>query len=124
MRDYKQKGTRIVVVLLYTDVYPVVKLAADSVCLPTQCAKWNNVRRQPKNYHTALLVKMNYKMGGVNHTLASRLPRGVNTAEEADTFQYPPKSISWLFDEPCMVIGISIGNPDKGQFLVYPLLVL
>jgi hypothetical protein len=29
--------------------------------------------------------------------------------EDEDIFQYPPNSISWLFDEPCMVVGIDVG---------------
>lgn len=110
MRRFKDEDCRIVITLLYNDVYSLVKLAADAFCLPTQCIRWQNLSRPPKNYHTSLLVKMNMKMGGVNHTLASRLPAGEIHSEKMDvednepTFQFPPKSISWLFDEPCMVM--------------------
>ncbi len=104
-QDLQKRGARIVIVLLHSDVYPAVKLAGDEMCMPTQCVKWNNVLKPPKSYHTSLLVKINEKMGGVNHTLASRAPRGKVTAEEAaDSFQTPPKSISWMFEEPCMVM--------------------
>lgn len=103
MNYFKHQGVRMVVVLLYTDVYAFVKLAADRLMLPTQCVKWSNVERPPNRYHTSLLIKMNYKMGGVNHTLASRAPQGFFKTQEP-VFQEPPKSISWLFDEPCMVM--------------------
>jgi hypothetical protein len=111
MQYFHVQEVRIVVVLLYTDVYAFVKLAADRMRLPTQCVKWTNVERPPNRYHTSLLIKMNYKMGGVNHTLASRaspfgggIGNGGKTLAEEPVFQEPPKSISWLFDEPCMVM--------------------
>jgi hypothetical protein len=53
---------------------------------------------------------MNSKMGGVNHTLAERKPSGfdpeieIQIDEDESSFQQPPRSISWLFDEPCMVV--------------------
>ena len=56
------------------------------------------------------MLKMNSKMGGVNHTLAERFPSGNGPQLEVDEedgslpFQQPPRSISWLFDEPCMVV--------------------
>lgn len=103
MQDLKNRGARFVLVLLYSDCYSLVKLAADSICLPTQCVRWQNLNRPPKNYHNSLLVKINTKMGGVNHTLASRAPRHEQN-RPSDSFQFPPKSISWLFDEPCMVM--------------------
>lgn len=105
-KDLKRLGARFVAVLLFQDMYPIVKLAADSMCLPTQCVKWSNVTRPPKNYHTSLLIKINAKMGGINHTLASRVPKDIalKLAEEEPVFQDPPKSISWLFDEACMLV--------------------
>jgi hypothetical protein len=107
MLRFKDQGCRIVLTVLYQDIYSLVKLAADACCLPTQCIRWQNLNRPPKNYHTSLLVKMNMKMGGVNHTLASRLPSGASEpmeTDEGESFQFPPKSISWLFDDPCMVM--------------------
>lgn len=107
MQYFHVQEVRIVVVLLYTDVYAFVKLAADRMRLPTQCVKWSNVERPPNRYHTSLLIKMNYKMGGVNHTLASRAPplSSWSSGKPMEpVFQEPPKSISWLFDEPCMVM--------------------
>jgi eukaryotic translation initiation factor 2C len=102
--DMKRRGARIVVALLHWDVYSVLKLVADRMCMPTQCVKWNNVLKPPRNYQTSLLVKMNYKMGGVNHTLASRVPLSGAMDADNESFQSPPKSISWFFDEYCMVM--------------------
>lgn len=48
---------------------------------------------------------------GTNHTLKSRLPP--NTKSNP-TFQNPPASISWIFDKPCMVIGIDVSHPEQG----------
>lgn len=113
MKDLQARGARIAVVLLHSDVYAAVKLAGDALCLPTQCAKWNNILKPPKNYHTSLLIKVNLKMGGINHTLTSRAKRGTLTKEEiADSFQSPPKSISWLFDDPCMIMGVDVNHPE------------
>lgn len=110
MQHFKASGARIVVVILHVDEYGAVKLAADRLQLPTQCVKFQKLSQPPKNYHSSLLVKMNYKLGGINHTLASRaqnsrgMPvKGFEDEDEA-VFQSPPKSISWLFDEPCMVM--------------------
>ncbi len=100
--DLQRRGARVVVCLLNFDGYANVKYASDSICLPTQCVKWSNLIKPPRNYATSLLVKINYKLGGVNHTLASRAPSHYEGDEES--FQNPPKSISWLFDEPCMLL--------------------
>jgi eukaryotic translation initiation factor 2C len=105
--NIRSKGARIIIVLLKDDVYPVIKLAGDGLGIPTQCVKWKNVEKPPSNYHTSVLIKVNGKLGGVNHTLASR---SSNPSAEAamDTFQTPPKSISWLFDAPCMILVSSL----------------
>jgi hypothetical protein len=111
-------------VILIIDCYNVVKLCADSICVPTQCIKWRNIERTPRGYHSNVLMKMNVKMGGVNCTLAERgksaagsssqnaPPRAdvkpnvasSSAATASETFQSPPKSISWLFDDACMVM--------------------
>jgi len=112
--DLRVKGAKIVVVLLHSDVYPIVKLTADGMQLPTQCIAWKNVTKPPKNYHTSVLIKINGKLGGVNHTLASRVNVSSLRREEVEeSFQQPPKSISWLFeDEPCMVVGVDANHPE------------
>jgi hypothetical protein len=96
--NMKKHGARIVLVMMVSDVYSDVKLAADPVGVETQCLKWKNIERPPRGYHINVMLKVNTKMGGTNHTLASR---GAAHASGA-LFQKPPASISWLFDKPCM----------------------
>ena len=107
MLQLKEHGCRIVLAILQEeDRYPMVKLAADRVCLPSQCVKFKNVQRPPRGYHTNVLMKINSKMGGVNQTLAPRGPPLCNeaTGEVNEVFQFPPQSISWLLDDYCMVM--------------------
>eukprot|EP01032_Pedospumella_encystans_P026556 gene26556-30003_t len=114
LEDLKSRGARIVVVVLLDEhLYPGVKFFADRLCLPTQCARNSIVTKTPppRNYAVSLLVKMNMKMGGTNHTLASRARSGAASVD-ADVFQRPPQSISWLFDEPTMVIGIDVNHSE------------
>ena len=65
---------------------------------------------EQKGYFTNVLLKMNSKMGGTNHTLAERVPSKFGPTLEAEdedsppSFQQPPRSLSWLFEEPCMVV--------------------
>jgi hypothetical protein len=117
--NMKNQGARIVMVLLNIDAYAIVKYASDAICMPTQCIKWANLVRPPKGYFTSLLVKMNYKMGGVNHTLASRLPSNAMQLDES-SFQFPPKSLSWLFDDPCMVmVSDKLSSPTSMIILFF-----
>lgn len=96
MRD---KGARIVLVVMVSDCYNVVKIVGDSLGIETQCLKWKNVERSPRGYHANVMLKINTKMGGVNHTLVSR---GRSLVTNGPVFQKPPASLSWLFDRPCM----------------------
>lgn len=108
LRTFKQDGARIVVVVLVREnFYFDIKRYADQVCLPTQCCRYLTVKKYPRNYENSLLIKMNMKMGGVNHTLAARgRPAVTSSSSAADrpVFQNPPQSISWLFDVPTMVV--------------------
>jgi len=47
MGEARKLGARVVLVLLNFDCYSAVKLAADSVGLPSQCIKWKNMERMP-----------------------------------------------------------------------------
>jgi hypothetical protein len=77
----------------------------DELCLPTQCCRYGTVKKNPRNYQSSLLVKINVKMGGVNHTLANRAPEADAPPDsEKAVFQNPPNSISWIFDVPTMVV--------------------
>jgi eukaryotic translation initiation factor 2C len=111
LASLKALGVRIVVVLLMDDsFYARVKYVADGMCLLTQCMRHSVVTKMPRNYETSLLIKMNAKMGGTNHTLAAR--GLVRRGEDEGVFQQPPRSISWVFDVPAMVVGIDVNHPD------------
>jgi hypothetical protein len=96
-----ENEARIVLVVMFGDVYNKVKRSADSLQLSTQCLKAKNVERPPRGYYTNVLMKINAKMGGINHTLATR---GRVESGSRGVFQNPPQSISWLLDELCMVV--------------------
>lgn len=109
MSNYKAFGVRIVIVLMCTDSYGKIKLVSDKIGLPTQCIRWKNIDRIPKGFHLNLMIKINTKLGGTNHTLMSR---GKATGS---VFQDPPVSISWLFDKPCMLVGIDVSHAEPGS---------
>jgi eukaryotic translation initiation factor 2C len=103
---------KIVLVILNGDFYGKVKLVTDTLGLVTQCAKWKNIYNPPRGFHLNVVLKINTKLGGTNHTLASRL----NTPPTSGaTFQDPPASISWVMDKPTMLLGIDVSHPEKGQ---------
>jgi hypothetical protein len=114
LANFKSDGARIVVVALVREnFYFELKRFADELCLPTQCCRLFTIKKFPRNYDNSLLIKMNMKMGGVNHTLVSRgggsSAFGLGSAAavgagERGVFQNPPKSISWLFDQHAMVV--------------------
>ena len=134
----KSGGARIVLVLMATDSYGRVKLVSDKMGvwniirssvatysavgypvsvwyaietgLPTQCVKWKNVDRPPRGFHVNLLIKMNTKLGGTNHTLVQRAPSNPGVS----VYQDPPNSLSWLFDKPCMLVGIDVSHAEPG----------
>ena len=60
------------------------------------------------------MMKLNTKLGGTNHTLISR-----GNSELPDNgeklFQNPPVSLSWLFDKPCMLVGIDVSHAEPGS---------
>lgn len=107
----KEGGVRLAIVILMGDFYCEVKRQTDMLGLMTQCLKWKNIIKPPRGYYMNVMLKVNTKMGGTNHTLASQL-----SPEEAHalpaTFQDPPASLSWVFDKPCMLVGIDASHPD------------
>jgi eukaryotic translation initiation factor 2C len=86
------------------------------MALPTQCIKWDKVAKPPRGIHYNVLLKMNFKLGGTSHVLASRLPSGAQgAAGNGSVFQSPPASLSWIFDRPCMLVGIDVSHPEPGM---------
>jgi len=110
----KSAGVKIVCCGLVDDCYGVVKYAADMLGVTTQCMKWKNVDRPPSGYFANLTLKINTKLGGTNHTLVSRLPTPPAT-QPAGMFQEPPASLSWLFDKPCMLVGMDVSHAELGS---------
>lgn len=107
--SFKSTGIRIAIVIMCIDSYGKLKLVSDKIGIPTQCIRWKNIDKPPRGLYLNLLMKINTKLGGTNHTLISR---GQSLLESV--FQDPPVSISWLFDQPCMLVGIDITNADPG----------
>ena len=97
-------GARIVLVVLGSDSYAYVKKVGDALGLPTQCLRWKNVENRPRGYLQNVMLKINTKMGGTNHTLVSRAPT------TGAKFQDPPNSLSWIFDRPTMLVGIDLSR--------------
>jgi eukaryotic translation initiation factor 2C len=109
--------------------YRIVKSFSDTVGLPSQCIKYSNIERTKPGFIENLCLKLNIKTGGVNHTLASRQPsdlgkrsresdsddHGYKAEDASKVFQDPPNSISWLFNEPCMLLGLDVNHPETGS---------
>jgi hypothetical protein len=112
-------GAKFILVILNEnerdDMYGVIKYVADSITQVTQCIKFKNIKRTPSGFQSNILLKINTKLGGTNHTLASRTgkPLADTKYDGHGAFQDPPDSISWVFDEPTMLVGIDVCHPDK-----------
>jgi eukaryotic translation initiation factor 2C len=112
LKGCKDMGANVVIVFLGGDDYNALKFASDKIALTTQCVRWKNVARTPSGYFSNLLLKINAKLGGTNHTLASRL---ADPSSAPQQFQQPPSSIAWIFDEPCMFMGVDVSHPEVGH---------
>jgi eukaryotic translation initiation factor 2C len=109
----RMRAARIVVCVLMEDCYGDVKLVADLMGLVTQCAKFKKLERVPQGYTLNIMLKINTKLGGTNHTLISRLSRV--PAGSAPVFQDPPASIAWIFDKPTMLVGIDVSHGETSS---------
>jgi eukaryotic translation initiation factor 2C len=105
-------GAKIVFVFMNGEVYGKIKIVTDEIGLVTQCIKWKNLERPPRGFHLNVVLKVNTKLGGTNHTLASRLSTGTSSTP---VFQDPPASIGWVFDKPTMLVGLDVSHPEKGM---------
>ena len=110
MERMKNGGARIIFALMVNDCYSIIKLAADSLGIITQCVKWKNVTSPSRGLYSNILMKENAKLGGTNHTLLERAPWNGEKV-----FQEPPNSLSWVLDEKCMFIGVDVSHADQGS---------
>lgn len=110
----QKHGVRILIVILMGDYYCRVKFEADRIGMMTQCLKWKNLLKPPRGYHMNVMLKVNTKLGGTNHTLASRLSPDA-ARSMPPTYQKPPASLSWVFDKPCMLVGIDTSHAEPGS---------
>jgi eukaryotic translation initiation factor 2C len=126
----KYDQVHFIVVLMTIECYAQVKYSADTLGITTQCVRLNKVQKSIRGYWGNLMLKINVKLGGVNHTLASRLTerdlgewRGMVERNEAvEAFQEPPVSLGWIFDKHCMVVGIDVSHPGMDILLLLLLL--
>eukprot|EP01035_Chromulina_nebulosa_P016898 gene16898-22387_t len=94
------------------NIYGVVKREADLLSMTTQCIKWKNIERTPSGFTMNIMLKVNTKLGGTNHSLINRNP---TVKPNTPIYQSPPNSISWIFDKPCMLVGMDVSHPEIGS---------
>lgn len=103
----------LIVILSSRQDHAVVKAFADPNGVLTQCIQAKTIDRTDDSTFVNICTKINSKVGGINHTLAGRL--GQTAQAEASGFQNPPHSLGWMFQEPCMVLGIDVSHPEPGS---------
>lgn len=98
-------------VVMCKEAYAMIKLVSAETLMPTQVVKIDRVRNPPKGVHTNLLLKINAKIGGLNHVLASRNPSAPPLASVTNPI---PSAVSWIFDkQKTMVVGIDFSDTIK-----------
>jgi hypothetical protein len=90
-------GARFVLVILCGDHYCDVKYAADPLGLLTCCLRWKTVENPSRGKLPNILVKINSKLGGINHSISL-----ANSHSLA------------LFEQLCMLVGIDVSHPPPG----------
>jgi hypothetical protein len=116
MEEFKFEGVRLVVVLLDTEAYKEIKEMGDMMGLVTQCIKYKNVLSPPRGFCQNVILKVNTIGRLQPHPRLVPAPaRGVQPCDHGKLVPVPPKSISWIFDEPCMLMGMDVSHPDPGH---------
>lgn len=108
------KSGKITFVLLRSEVYGEIKKIASLSGLPTQCLKWKTIEKCNHNVCLNILLKVNIKLGGTNHTLASRSDSTKAHSGES-VFQDPPCSLPWQLNDSFMLVGIDVTHPEPGS---------
>ena len=88
-------GRFVLVVMLSDDVYSGVKRVADTLNVITQCIKYQRIERVPKGLHINVLIKINAKIGGVNHFIK--------------------QGLGWVMEQPTMFMGIDCSLPEQNS---------
>lgn len=96
-RSMMTHGARFVIVMLCGEYYCEVKSAADPLGLLTSCLRWKTVEDPSRGKLPNILVKLNAKLGGVNHHV-SLMKNSI-----------PP------FDRLCMLVGIDVSHAAPGS---------
>lgn len=100
--------------------YGTMKLYCDKNILPSQCFQYSTIIAKKNAIDENVLLKINTKLSGINHTLASRNNTNLGKRDRNDekvesVWQQPPNSLSWIFNEPCCIMGIDINHPDPAM---------
>jgi hypothetical protein len=90
-------GARFVLVVLCGDQYCDVKFAADPLGLTTCCLRWKTVENPSRGKLPNILVKLNSKLGGINHSVSLT------------------KNSIAPFDRLCMLVGIDVSHAVPGS---------
>lgn len=110
----RDSGSNIVFVIIpkNPEVYGQVKYKSDMNSIVTQCIQWKNIEKPPRGFHGNVLMKVNVKLGGINHILSNRIPNVNSTTSQT---QAPIASLSWVFEERCMLVGMDVSHADRNQ---------
>ncbi|KXN84381.1 Protein argonaute-2 [Leucoagaricus sp. SymC.cos] len=97
--SFKQKPKMILIILSDSDrhVYSGLKYLCDvRIDVPTVCVQANKIRDGGPQYYANVALKINMKLGGVNHTLDAA-------------------SLSWLKQKSTMLVGMDVTHPGPGS---------
>lgn len=106
VKGYPRKPSMILVILSNGDknIYNGIKHLCDVYLkVPTICTQSGKIRKGSPQYFANVALKMNMKMGGVNHGLV-------------DAPGAPP-TVKWLKDpkQPTMIVGMDVTHPSPGS---------
>ncbi|KAJ3563363.1 hypothetical protein NP233_g8987 [Leucocoprinus birnbaumii] len=97
--SFKPKPKIILIILSDSDrhIYAGIKRLCDvALDVATVCVQSGKIRGGGPQYYANVALKINMKLGGVNHTL-------------------DPTSLSWLKEKPTMLVGMDVTHPGPGS---------
>ena len=82
-----------------TEIYAGLKRLCDvELDVHTVCVQWNQLRKAQERYFANVALKVNMKLGGVNHILERNTP-----------------SSKWLLERPTMIVGMDVTHSSPGS---------